>query len=132
MRGGQLRDKELAMKSDARTVDEYLGELDPVRREALAKMRALVLETVSDAVETMQYKMPTFEYQGGMLCALASQKRYMSLYIEPQVVEWHRDELGGLSVGKSCIRFRNIEQLPLGVVRAMLEETAQRLRDGAG
>ena len=111
------------MKASARSVDEYLEGLEPKRREALTQVRALILETVSDAVETMKYKMPTYEYKGGALCAFASQKQYMSLYMEPAVVENHREELSGLSTGKSCIRFRRIDQLSLPTVKTMLEET---------
>lgn len=106
-------------------VDEYLAGLDPDRREALTELRELVLDEAPDAVETMRYRMPTYEYQGGVLCAFASQKQYMSLYMDPGLVEQHRADLGGLSVGKSCIRFRRLDRLPLETVRTMLRETWQ-------
>jgi uncharacterized protein YdhG (YjbR/CyaY superfamily) len=106
-------------------VDEYLENLAPERRAALAKLRSLVFEVASDAVETMKYRMPTYEYGDGVLCAFASQKHYMSLYMDTGVVEKHREELTGLSIGKSCIRFRKMDQLPLGTIKRMLEETVQ-------
>ena len=107
----------------SREVEEYLARLDPDRREALSALRAIVLDEAPGAVETMRYRMPTYEYQGGVLCAFASQKQYMSLYMEPDLVEQHRADLEGLSVGKSCIRFRRLEKLPLDTVRTMLCET---------
>ena len=69
--------------------------------------------------------MPTYEYEGEALCAFASQKHYMSLYMEPELVERHREELAGLSVGKSCIRFRKLGKLPLETVRTILHETVE-------
>jgi uncharacterized protein YdhG (YjbR/CyaY superfamily) len=108
-------------------VDEYLAGLEPDRREALAELRALVQEEAPGAVETMKYRMPTYEVQGGVLCAFASQKQYMSLYMDTGLVEEHRAELGGLSVGKSCIRFRKLDKLPLETVRTMLRETLQSM-----
>jgi uncharacterized protein YdhG (YjbR/CyaY superfamily) len=108
-------------------VEEYLAELEPQRRAALEEVRALILEEVPEAVETMKYRMPTYEYGRGILCAFASQKRYMSLYMETEAVEDHAAELEGLDVGKSCIRFRKLESLPVGTVRTMLQETVQRL-----
>lgn len=54
-----------------------------------------------------------------------SQKHYMSLYMDTGIVEKHREELIALSIGKSCIRFRKIDQLPLGTIKRMLEETVQ-------
>lgn len=104
-------------------VDTYLQALEPDRREALTALRDLILETVPDAVEAMRYSMPTYDHQGEMLCAFASQKHYMSLYMDTSIVEQHRSELAGLSIGKSCIRFKRLKDLPLGTVRLMLEET---------
>ena len=83
----------------SREVDAYLAGLYPDRREALSELRALVLDMVPDAVETMKYRMPTYEYQGSVLCAFASQKQYMSLYMNTGLVEQHRADLAGLSVG---------------------------------
>lgn len=111
------------MANRIREVDEYLEKLVPERRVALAQLRSVVFEVVPDASETIKYKMPTYEFQGHVLCAFASQKHYMSLYMDVGIVEKHRDELQGLSVGKSCIRFRRIEQLPLDTIRLMLAET---------
>jgi uncharacterized protein YdhG (YjbR/CyaY superfamily) len=107
-------------------VDAYLENLDPERRAALTELRSLVLRTVPDAPETVKYRMPTYEYEGGMLCAFASQKHYMSLYMDTELVEKHRKELTELNIGKSCIRFKKLEKLPLDAVRIMLRETAQR------
>jgi uncharacterized protein YdhG (YjbR/CyaY superfamily) len=106
-------------------IDAYLANLEPERRAALAKLRALALETVPDAVETIKYHMPTYEYDGDVLCAFASQKNYMSLYLAPEIVERHKVELAGLSVGKSCIRFKKLEELPLDTVKIMLNEAVQ-------
>ena len=107
-------------------VEEYLAGLDPDRRDALSALRTIVLDEASGAVETMRYRMPTYEYRGGMLCAFASQKQYMSLYMEPDIVEQHRVDLEGLNVGKSCIRFRRLDRLPLETVRTMLRETLSK------
>jgi uncharacterized protein YdhG (YjbR/CyaY superfamily) len=108
-------------------VDEYLAGLDPRRQEALAELRAMVLNEAPDAVETMRYRMPTYEVQGGVLCAFASQKQYVSLYMDTGLVERHRADLDGLSVGKSCIRFRKLDKLPLETIRTMLRETLRSL-----
>ena len=104
-------------------VDKYLEELSPEREKALTKLRSLIFEVVPDAIESFKYRMPTYEYRGHVLCAFASQKRYMSVYLDTEVVRAHREELEGLSVGKSCVRFKRQEQLPWDTIRAMLVET---------
>ena len=106
-------------------MDEYLENLVQERRAALTKLRSLVFEVAPDAVETMKYRMPTYEYGNGVLCAFASQKHYVSLYMDTDIVEKYREALIGLSIGKSCIRFRKLDQLPLDTIKRMLEETVQ-------
>jgi uncharacterized protein YdhG (YjbR/CyaY superfamily) len=108
-------------------VEHYLEQLDPERRSALAQVRSLVLETVPEAVESMKYKMPTYNYREAVLCAFASQKHYMTLYVEPRNLDRHRTELERLDLAKSCIRFKSLEQLPLELVRTILEETVQAI-----
>jgi uncharacterized protein YdhG (YjbR/CyaY superfamily) len=70
----------MGIKTDK--VDLYIEGLEPGRRVALSELRSVVLETVPDAVETMRYRMPTYELEGGVLCSIASQKHYMSLYMD--------------------------------------------------
>ncbi|HSJ56196.1 MAG TPA: DUF1801 domain-containing protein [Anaerolineae bacterium] len=113
------------MSDKPQNVDAYLERLTPGRREALETLRSVVREMAPEAEETMRYGMPTYERNGEVLCSFASQKNYISLYMDVDLVEQHRDELAGLDVGKSCIRFRKVEKLPLDTVRSILRETAQ-------
>ena len=115
------------MNVTAKDVDAYLENLEPERRATLTKLRSLIQEAAPNAVETMKYRMPTYEYDGGVLVAFASQKHYMSLYMDTELVEVHRQELAALNVGKSCIRFRRLEQLPLDTVRTILDETLEKV-----
>jgi len=107
-------------------VDDYLEGLAPERKAALEKLRDLVFETVPDAQESMRYKMPTYAYAGEGLCAFASQKHYMSLYMDVEILAEHKDELNHLNLGKSCIRFTKLEKLPLETVKQILRETVAR------
>ena len=106
-------------------VNEYFEQLSPERRTALEKIRELILKTVPAVEETMLYRMPTYELDE-VVCALASQKHYISLYMDVDLVEEHRKELDHLDVGKSCIRFKNTEDLPLDTVKQILKETVKK------
>ena len=111
------------MSNRVAEVTKYLDELPAERRAVLTRLRSLILEVVPDAVETLKYRMPTYEYRGHVLCAFASQKHYMSVYLDTEMVRAHREEFEGLSVGKSCVRFNRQEQLPWDTIRAILVET---------
>ena len=125
------------MDSAATTPEEYLASLPDDRRDALARVRDLVNEHLPDGyVEQMDWDMISWvvplerypdTYNGKPLCyaSLASQKHHMALYLmgvygdaserawlERQYAERHLK----LDMGKSCVRFRTLDALPLDVV----------------
>ncbi len=123
--------------SSAATVDEYLQSLPPDRAEAVQAVRKIVLENLPDGyVETMQhgmiaYAIPLERYPDtynklplAPIC-LASQKRHLSLYLHALYMdeaaaerfraEW-RSRGFKLDMGKSCIRFRRVEDVPLDLI----------------
>jgi hypothetical protein len=123
--------------SDARTPDEYIAALPDDRREAVRAVRDVVRDNLPAGFEEgMLYGMigwyiplerfpNTYNGQPLGLAALASQKNYMSLYLnsvygDPRTEAWFKDryEASGkrLNMGKSCVRFRRIEDLPLDVI----------------
>jgi hypothetical protein len=128
------------VQSKAETVAQYLAELPLDRRAALEVLREVFLQNVdADIVETMSYGMIGYHvsfdaYPGGYHCdpstplpyaGLASQKNHMSLYMmglymDPLDVarfqEAWRATGKKLDMGKSCVRFKKIEDVPLDVV----------------
>ena len=132
------------MQSSAKTAEEYLSELDDDRRQQLATVRNVVLDNLPDGYEeSMQYGMITYivplstladTYNGQplMYAALASQKRHMALYLtnvygDESVEKWFRAryvETGKrLDMGKSCVRFRKLDDLPLELVGEVVAKT---------
>jgi hypothetical protein len=58
--------------------------------------------------------------------ALANQKNYISLYVcavdnGQYIAEMYKDKLGKVSVGKSCIRFKKIEDLNLETLKKVIK-----------
>ena len=125
------------MRSDAETVDEYLAELSEDWREAVARVRDVVLANLPDGVvEVMNWGMITYEiplatypntYNGQplMFAALASQKRHMALYLHSvyadegardRFEQAYRETGKRMDIGNSCVRFRSLLDLPLDVV----------------
>ena len=132
------------MRSDATTVTAYLDELPLDRREAVAAVRATVLAALPAGYEEVMlsgmivYVIPlerypvTYNKELLMLAALANQKRYMALYMmniyDDAVLErWFNEHYQAsgkrLERGKSCVRFRTIQDLPLDVVGEAIART---------
>ena len=117
------------MQSKATTISAYLEELPPDRRSALNELRALIHRVSPQSAEWMQYGLPAF----GDLCALASQKNYMSLYVcESDIVKTHFRQLGKVSCGKGCIRFKRLADLNLKSVESILREVLELRKQGIG
>jgi len=125
------------MHSDAETVDAYLASLPDDRREALTAVRAEILEHLpAGIVETMNWGMISYEvpletypdtYNGKPLsfAAVASQKNHMAVYLSAvygsttlreKFEEKYRATGKRLDMGKACVRFRKLDDLPLEVI----------------
>lgn len=128
------------MQSKAKTVDAYLKELPADRREALKAIRAVILKNLPKGYEEgMQYGMmgyyvPHSVYASGYHCdpsqpvpfaSVASQKNHMALYLmcvygDEKHRTWFIDawKKSGkkLDMGKSCVRFKKLEDVPLDVL----------------
>jgi hypothetical protein len=132
------------MRSTATTVRQYLDELPAERREALEAVRQVVLDHLPDGYEEgmlfgmigyyipLSRKPDTYNGQPLQYAALASQKSYMALYMtnvwtDPKVGEWFRAAYARtgkkLDMGKSCLRFRRVDDLALDVIGQAITKT---------
>lgn len=105
------------------TVETYLRNAPQERRAILEHLRELVLKTIPDASETLRYKMPTYERGEHIACAFASQKHYISLYLDTELLEKYGAAFAHLETGKSCVRFKRLEDLPQDTIVRILQET---------
>lgn len=125
------------MQSSAKTVEEYLAELPEDRREAISAVRDVVLKHLPEGYEEVMnwgmitYQVPletypdTYNKQPLMYAALGSQKNHMAIYLsgiymdqaEKQRFESAYKATGKrYDAGKSCVRFRKLENLPLDLI----------------
>jgi len=125
------------LQSKAETVEQYLAELPEERREAIQAVRKTILDNLPGGYEEVMnwgmitYQVPlstfpdTYNKQPLMYAALASQKTHMAvylsgIYIDDKNREVFEAEYRGTGkrydVGKSCVRFRKLEDLPLPLI----------------
>ena len=125
------------MRSEATTVDQYLAELPDDRRDANETVRDTILVNLPDGyVEEMNFGMITYAvplatypdtYNGQplMYAALASQKNHMAVYLSgvyaddgqrDAFLDKYRETGKRLDMGKSCVRFRRIDDLPVELI----------------
>lgn len=128
------------MQSEAKTVEQYLAELPADRRVMLEDVRKMILDNVNEGFEEgMQYGMigyyvPHRIFPAGYHCkpseplpflSLASQKNYcslyaMSLYSDTESLAAFQSAWKAtgkkLNMGKSCIRFKKLDDLALDLI----------------
>jgi len=125
------------MKYEAKTVEEYISQLPEDRKTAFMKLRKMILENLPKGFEEgILYDMPAYyvphsTYPDGYhvnpslplpFINIASQKNFiafyhMGIYNDPKLLEWFTSEYSKyvknkLDMGKSCIRFKKIDQIP--------------------
>jgi len=128
------------MQSKANTVNEYLLTLPDDRAEIMAALRKEINKNLPKGFEeTMQYGMISYVvphklYPAGYHCkpedalpfmSIASQKNHIAVYhmavYEGALHDWFLKEWKKVSdkkpdMGKSCIRFRKPEDVPLKLI----------------
>ena len=146
------------MRSEATTVEGYLAALPADRREAIEAVRSVILDHLpSGYAEVMNWGMITYEVpleiypdtynkQPLMFAALASQKNHMAVYLMGiYISDEVRDEFEKayratgkrFDVGKSCVRFRKLEDLPLDLIGETIaaipvDRLIQRIEESGG
>ncbi len=120
----------------ATSVKEYLSMLPPERREVVEFFHAFIQKTCPKLKPDFAFNMigygsfPYLNYKKDMIewpvVSLASQKNYISIYVcavdgKEYVAEKYKKELGKVSVGKSCIRFKKIEDVDLKILKKVLQ-----------
>lgn len=110
------------MQSKAATFAQFLSELPAGKRSVIRALDRVVRAAAPGAVCSMRFGMPTYDCAGRFM-ALNSQKNYFSFYADPAAVKRNRGELKGLDVGKSCIRFRKLEEVSLPLLSRIARDS---------
>jgi hypothetical protein len=135
------------VRSVAKTVEQYLEELSPERCEIIAAVRETILEHLPEGYEeSMNWGMISYEiplsrypktYNGQPLAyvALAAQKNYCSLYLMGvyadsklgrRLAASYAERGKRLDLGKCCLRFKRLEELPLDLVGEIVAATTPK------
>lgn len=135
------------MRSDAKTVEQYLETLPDERRAAITNLRKTILKNLPKGfTEAINYGMvgyvvPHSLYPPGYHCdpkqplpfiGFASQKNFISfyhmgMYADNNLLEWFQTEYPKhsktkLDMGKSCVRFKKPEQIPFELLAELVSK----------
>ncbi|HOZ38352.1 MAG TPA: DUF1801 domain-containing protein [Anaerolineaceae bacterium] len=127
------------------TPADYLASLPQDRCEVISAVRDLILQYLPEGYEEtinwgmLSYEVPlevypdTYNKKPLSYIALAAQKNYNSLYLmsvyqDPADYQELMDAFAAMGVkpdiGKSCVRFKKLEQLPLETIARLISKTS--------
>jgi uncharacterized protein YdhG (YjbR/CyaY superfamily) len=129
------------MQSTAKTPQEYIDSIPDERKEVMQKIRKSILNALPNGFEEVMcygmlgYVVPHSIYPNGYHCdpklplgfiSLASQKNFialyhMGIYANPKLLDWFVTEFpkhskSKLDMGKSCIRFKKMNDIPFDLI----------------
>ena len=133
------------MKSIATSPNEYISQLPEERHEPMERLRSVILKNLAKGyTEEMSYGMigyviPHEIYPDGYHCnpklplpfiSIASQKNFialyhMGIYAQPDLLDWFVNEYpkhakSKLDMGKSCIRFKKMNDIPFELIAKLM------------
>lgn len=134
------------MQPVSTTVTEYIAALPSDRQEAITAIRSALAENLPAGFEEIfssnmiNYVVPHSIYPPGYHCnpkqalpfiSLANQKNFvalyhMGLYADPETLDWFVAEYKNhsqrkLDMGKSCIRFKHLNDIPLNLIAELAQ-----------
>lgn len=137
------------MQSKATTPEKYLSELPEDRKEAMLKLRNAIKENLPQGFEEvisygmLGYVVPHSIYPSGYHCDpklplpfinLASQKNFialyhMGIYANKNLESWFVSEYPKhvktkLDMGKSCIRFKKMDDIPFDFIGELVAKVS--------
>ena len=129
------------MKSTATTPEEYIAQLPEDRKEVFEKLRSIILKNLPEGFEEginygmIGYYVPHSIYPDGYHCTpelplpfmnIASKKNsvnvyHSGIYADKELYDWFVGEYSNyskrkLDMGKSCVRFKKIDEIPFKLI----------------
>jgi hypothetical protein len=125
----------------AKTPADYIAALPEPRRQEIEELHSLIQKILPKLkphilAGMIGYGTYHYRYRSGKegdwsLILLASQKNYISIYVcsmenETYLAEKYKDKLPKADIGKSCIRFKSIDDIDLSILTEIIKK-AERL-----
>lgn len=129
------------------TIQDYLDQVDPLKKEAFLQLRSTIQKNIPAGFhEELSYGMigyvvPHAIYPKGYHCSphlplpfvsIAAQKNFialyhMGIYAQPELLNWFVQEYpkhvsAKLDMGKSCIRFKKIDNIPFQLIAELMKK----------
>lgn len=108
------------MKTDYKTVDEYIRSFPNDIQIVLEKVRETIKKKAPDAVESIAYGMPAYKTNGKPLAYFAGYKKHIGFYATPTGHTAFADELSKYKQGKGSVQFPLDKPIPYELIKRIV------------
>ena len=113
------------------TIDEYIASQPEATQKILTELRSIIKEAAPDAVEVLNYKVPSFILvRGGkrdQQIMMAGYAKFVGFYPFPTTMEKFADELIHYKKGKGSVQFPLNKPLPKDLIKRMVQYRREEL-----
>jgi uncharacterized protein YdhG (YjbR/CyaY superfamily)/uncharacterized protein YndB with AHSA1/START domain len=111
------------------SVDAYIAAAPKEVQAKLHEVRAAIRAVAPDAVESISYRMPYYNYKG-RLAWFGLQRAHIGLYLRPPVIEEHKRELIGYETTKSAVHLHLDREIPVPLIKKLVRARMKKNEDG--
>ena len=110
---------------DYETIDDYIADQAIEAQNLLNQMRKIILEAAPDAIEVLNYKVPSFTLVPGgkrdQQIMMAAYSKFIGFYPFPTTMEKFSEELKEFKQGKGSVQFPLNKALPKDLIIKMVK-----------
>jgi uncharacterized protein YdhG (YjbR/CyaY superfamily) len=118
------------MKTDFKSVDEYIASQPEAVQSRLGRVRSAIREALPRAEEVISYQIPTYNLHGCAVLYFAGWKQHYSLYpATERVVAAFKDELSSYEVSKGTIRLPLNQPVPVKLIGRIAKLRAKEVAE---
>jgi uncharacterized protein YdhG (YjbR/CyaY superfamily) len=110
----------MAAKKSPATIDEYLNGFPMDTQVILENLRHTIRKVAPDAIETISYGIPAFDFNNKHLVFFAAWKHHFSLYPIPAGDEAFQEEISHYKRGKGTLQIPLNKPVPYGLVERII------------
>lgn len=107
------------------TLEEYLEDQPGLVQDRLRAIQSLIKAEAPDAKVGISYNIPAFK-QHGYFIYFAGFKNHVSIFPAPGGAQWNQKFQGYTTSGKGTIQFQHDEELPLPLIREIIQYNLQK------
>src|SRR5688500_13030872 len=108
------------MKTQARTIDEYIEGFPEDIQKKLQQIRRTIRKAAPDSEESINYAIPTFKLNGNLV-HFAAFKKHIGFYPAPSGIEAFRNELSVYDGAKGSVQFPLDKPMPLDLITEIVK-----------